>query len=226
MSNSSRTRMLWQLAWIVPAVVASVALVAWLLTMGPEGSDISGPLSLLVTIITLIFGILTWFSQRSVPLEKIQNPGYNGLSKKLRVVLIIALCVVFLGAGSYSIWSFLNTPDIQVTDLIVVSDGEKMEDGGQATISIPGDPPQREKFSLIPTLTNLATVGDCAGSAQLQVKLVIDGVPGTPLWSFPDEEILFDLEGVARSASVLVTPYLQDSSCRVVLGVSKAVLHN
>lgn len=226
MSHSSGVRMFWQLAWIVPSVAAAVALVAWLLTMGSKGSDISGPLSLLVAILTLIFGILTWLLQRSVDSDKIHDPALTGLKNKLRLVLIVALCLISLGAATFSFWRVFNKSDIQVTDLMVVSDGERMQDGEQATIPIPGDPPQRAKLSLIPTLTNPATVGDCVGSAQLQVELVVDGVPGLLLWSFPGEEINFDLEGVTHRADILITPQLQDSACRVDLAVINAVLHN
>lgn len=226
LSDSSKDRLVWQLAWIVPAVAAAIALVVWLLTMGRKGSDISGPLSLLVAILAFIFGISTWLSQRPGRTGNIRRPALTGLKKKMLLMLIVTLCVISLGTATVGVWHVLNKPDIQVTDLMIVKNGEVMHNGEQATALIPGNPPQREKLSLIPTLTNPDMVGDCAGPAQLQVELVVDGVPGLPLLSFPGDEINLDLKGVTRRAHVLITPYLQDSSCRVDLGVEKAVLHD
>jgi hypothetical protein len=101
-----------------------------------------------------------------------------------------------------------------------------MQNGRQATIQIPGTPPQRRHLSLIPTLTNPAKVGDCVMPAQLDIILMSDGRAGQSVSLRAGHEVRLDLTGVTHQAKVIVTLHVQDISCTVDLGVGEAILYN
>ncbi|MGH8574071.1 MAG: hypothetical protein ACREX8_16080 [Gammaproteobacteria bacterium] len=138
------------------------------------------------------------------------------------------LTVIVLGvAGSMAYWTVSRKADIPVTDLAVVSDGQGMHDGGQATIQIPGEPPPRRRLALILTLTNLASVGDCVHPARLDIAPVIDG----QRWPSVDglrsgRETRLNFTGATRRTGVVVTLHMPDPSCAVDLNVDRAILYD
>lgn len=150
------------------------------------------------------------------------------LIRPRRKALLFGAATVILAIGAaVTYWLAVVKPDMPVTDLAIVTNGDRMTSGKLATIDIPGTPPERHNFAFTPTLTNPSTVGDCVGSARLDVSLVLDGrttiqKTGLP----PQEEIRMDLDGVTRDAQVLVSVDMQDAACEVKLSLSEAVLFN
>ncbi|MGQ0775086.1 MAG: MFS transporter [Pseudonocardiales bacterium] len=138
------------------------------------------------------------------------------------------LTVIVLGvAGSMAYWTVSRKAHIPVTDLVMVSDGQGMRDGGQATIQIPGEPPPRRRLALILTLTNLARVGDCVNPARLDIAPVIDGQQ----WPSVDglqsgRETRLNFTGATRRTDVVVTLHMPDPSCAVDLNVDRAILYD
>jgi hypothetical protein len=130
-----------------------------------------------------------------------------------------------LGAIAYRQW--IHKPDIQITDQAKVPDGQAMQDGMQAIVQIPGTPPARRYLAITPTLTNTQSVGNCVGSALLDITLVVDGRRGFEQSEWPpDHELRLDLKGTTQEARVLVTVHMDDTACKVNLGLKEAVLYN
>jgi EmrB/QacA subfamily drug resistance transporter len=146
--------------------------------------------------------------------------------RKLQLAAVAT--VILLGAGGgIAYWTLNLKPEIPVTDLVVVSNGQGMHDDRQATIQLPGTPPPRRHIVLVLTLTNAASVGDCVNPARLDVTPVIDGQqwPSTDGVQ-PGREIRLNLTGAVHHTGVVVTLHVPDSSCTVDLQVSRAILYN
>jgi EmrB/QacA subfamily drug resistance transporter len=150
-------------------------------------------------------------------------------SRSRRILRLGALFTVILlsAGGGIFYWTVSRKTDVPVTDLMVVSDGQGMHDGGQAAIQIPGTPPQRRHLILILTLTNSASVGDCVNPARLDVTPVMDGQQWPSITGLRSgHETRLDLTGTARHTGVIVTLYVPEPSCTVDLNVNKAILYN
>lgn len=138
------------------------------------------------------------------------------------------LTVIVLGvAGGMAYRTVGRKAEIPVTDLVTVSNGQLMHDGGQATIQIPGEPPPRRRLALILTLTNHASVGDCVNPARLDLAPVIDGQQ----WPSVDglqsgRESRLNFTGATRRTGVVVTLHMPDPSCEVDLNIARAILYD
>jgi hypothetical protein len=215
--------LLKQLIWGIPLLVAACALAVWLLSMGAKGSVIAGTLGLPVGIVGLGIAVLSFLYQIG---EYTPPGGKNGASpQRLRLVALVTGVVLGVGGGLFY-WTVIHKTDIPVTDRVLVFSGEGMHDGEQATIQIPGLPPQRRHLAITPTLINPANVGDCVTPARLNLTPVIDGQQREPISVRPGHEARLDLTGVTHQASVLVALYTPDTSCKIDLGVGQAVLYN
>lgn len=206
---------LWILIWFIPLTVTVFTLGLWLLAKGSKGNEIFGLLLVPMSIVTL--GII-------VLLYQISRKIYTSVAP-LRPAALLTSIVLGLGC-SLLYWTVIHKTDIPVTDRVVVSSGEGMQNGGQAAIQIPGTPPQRSHLALIPILTNFSKVGDCVNPAQLDVTTVIDGQQRRSVRVRPGHEARLDLTSVTHQASVTVTLHVQDPSCTVDLSVGQAILYN
>jgi hypothetical protein len=206
-----------QLIWFPPLLVTAFILTLWSAANGSKGNEIPGTLALTMSTVGLVATALLFCisrKQSEPPIKRLQ----------LGVALFAAIS---LGAcGGFFYWAVIHKTDIPVTDRVAVSGGRGMQNGGQATIQIPGTPPQRRHFALIMTLTNTAQVGDCVNPARLDVTPVIDGEQRQPVSLRPGHEARLDLTGATHQASVIVTLHVQDPFCAVNLGVNQAVLYN
>ncbi|MGH3939039.1 MAG: hypothetical protein ACRDTG_10480 [Pseudonocardiaceae bacterium] len=210
---------------MLPTLVATFALALWLLAKGSKGNEISGALSLPMTIVATAIGVLMFLYQNTPKGDKSGAPP-RSLRRTLRLAALLTGIVMGTGGGVFY-WTVIHKTDSPVTDQVSVTDGQGMRDGGQATIQIPGQPPQRRYLAIVLTLTNPAEVGDCVAPAQLNITPVIDGQQQQPFSVRPGDEAKIDLTTVSHRASVLVTLHIPDQSlCRVDLGVSQAVLYN
>jgi hypothetical protein len=211
-------QILWKLIWFLPLVVTPFILDLWLLAKDSKGSEISGTLAFLMSIVTL--GII-------VLLFLISMKPYITVAPPKPVALLVAVALgVVCG---YLYWTVIHKKDLPVTDLLSASmsvGAQKMQNGSQEIIEIPGMPPQRRHLFLISTLTNAAKVGDCVAPAWLHISLMIDGKQAQSVSVRSGHEARLDLAGVTHQANAIVTVQMQDPSCTVALGVDEAVLYN
>ncbi len=215
-----------QLSWLLPLLVAICALTVWLMAIGTKSRDIIPPLSLAMSVLGLVIAVLVFLYQIDYPPAEDNNVS-PPRSLRWRLQLRALLITIVLG-GSIGLfyWAVIHRPDIPVTDQVAVSSGQGMQDGGRATIHIPGEPPKRRNLAIIPNLINTASVGDCVKPAQLDLTPVIDGQQRQSVKARPGHEARLDLAGAHHQASVLVTLHTPDLSCRVDLTVDQAVLYN
>jgi hypothetical protein len=222
---------LGQLSWFLALVVSAFILALWLVSKGSKGNEISGALSLPVSIVGLGITVLLFKISR----EKSEPDNNNGrevsaappesVRRRLRLAALVTAIGLGVGGGFFY-WTVIHKADIPVTDRVVVSGGQGMQNDGRATIQIPGTPPQRSHLALIPTLTNHSPVGDCVNPAQLDITPVIDGQHRPFLSLRSGDEARLDLTGVTHQASVIVALHEQDPFCMVDLDVDQAVLYN
>ncbi|MGQ0773432.1 MAG: hypothetical protein ACT4NY_03285 [Pseudonocardiales bacterium] len=219
-----------QLKWFFSILAITAAFTVWLLTKDAKGSEIASILSLATTIVSTALTFLMFLYQNT---SKGNRKGIPPGNPRRTSRLLVPLAAIVLGAGvPIYYWTEIHKPNSRVTDQMSVFNGKAMHDGGQATITIPGRPPQHDHLAIVLTLTNHADVGDCVRPAKLDITPIIDSTPvidGRPeqLTSVrPGQEVRLDLSDVTRQAAVLVTLDTPDPSCRVELRVSQAVLYN
>jgi hypothetical protein len=210
------------LFWVVPLLIAACSTTVWLLSLGAKGAGIADTLSFFVGVLALIAAILAFLS-RSTPIPAVDRPMSAGLK-----LLLLAEGTMLLGAGvALSYWLVVVKPDLQLTGQVAVANGRGLVDGAQASITLPGEPPERRYLSLTPTLVNPRTVGDCVAAAELDITLVVDGKLQDPSPGHrSNRELRLDLDGVSRDAKVLFTVHMPDPGCGVDLDLSEAVLFN
>ena len=199
----------------------------WLLAVGSKGSNIIPPLSFAVSVLGLVIAVLVFLYQIGYHRKRGNNvTSPRSLWRRMQLKALLTTIVLGGSIGLFY-WTIIHKPDIPVTDQVAVStSGQGMQDGGQATIHVPGQPPQRRNLAIIPNLINTATIGDCVKPAQLDLTPVIDGQQRQPVKVRPGHEARLDLAGATHQASVLVILHTPDPSCRVDLGVDQAVLYN
>lgn len=223
-SNSGVQFLCRQSVWVIPTLVGASALTWWLFSKGSKGSEISSILSPLLAIVSIASSLLMFLYENTPKGDRSGVPPIN-LRRTLRLSALLA--GIILGAGGpVFYWTVIHKQDSPVTDQVSVSDGQGMHDGEQATIQIPGRPPQRDHLAIVLTLTNPAEVGDCVRPARLDITSVIDGRQRQLESVRPDQEIRLDLSEVTHSAAILVTLHTPDPACAVDLRVGQAVLYN
>jgi hypothetical protein len=213
-----------QFLWIVPLLLTVSSLVFALLLAGAKGAGVADALSLLIGSMSLVATVLAF--QHSVRGARPVEPP-RALSASARK-LAAGLTTAVVGAGT-ALFYFLVVvkPDVPATDLVEISLGKGMSDNARAELVVPGKPPPRRYFSLTPALVNTKKVGDCVGSAELDITVVRDG-----RWQEPTTghragvEVKVDLGGTTREARIYFTLHVPDSECRVDLALAEAVLFN
>ncbi|MEU4804781.1 hypothetical protein [Actinosynnema sp. NPDC023587] len=210
-----------QLLWAVPLLLGVSGFVVWLLLLGNKGQGIADAVSLLVgttSLVVAVFGL-----QNSTIRRKAENAPRKPLPRWAFAGIGAAVGAI----GGAFFWFIVVKPDVPVTDLVEMSNAERMTDGEQASFPVPGRPPGRRYLYFVPSLVNHEAVGDCVGSARLTVTLVRDGRKD-PLREElrSDREVRLDLDGTTREARVLVVLSVPDPACAVDLSVTEAVLYN
>ncbi|MBB5959405.1 hypothetical protein FHS29_006026 [Saccharothrix tamanrassetensis] len=213
-----------QLLWAVPLLLGVSAFVVWLLLLGNKGQGIADAVSVLVGTVSLVVAVLGLQHSSG---RRNAEPRRQGPRKPLpRWIFAAAGAAIGAIAGLF-FWLVVVKPDVPVTDLAEISNGNQMTDGEQASFRVPGTPPERRYLFITPVLVNHESVGDCVGSAQLTVTLVRDGRKDPPLQGrLPGGEVRLDLAGTTREARVLIALSMPDQACTVDLGLSEAVLYN
>lgn len=145
----------------------------------------------------------------------------------LQVVLpALFLAMAIGGTAGYVHWNSTR-PNIPITTSVEVFYGKGMRDQAQATVVLPGAPPERTHVVFTPVLENPSKVGNCAGSARLDVVAKLDGVESTVHTDLPHaREIRIALTGVTKRAEIMITVHMQDEACTVDLRIKKATLYN
>lgn len=213
-----------QLLWIVPLLLTVSSLVLGLLLVGSKGAGVADALSLFVTSVSLVATVLAL--QHSLRGTRPVEPP-RALSASVRK-LAAGLTTAVVGAGAALVYFLVVVkPDVPVTDLIEISLGKGMSDNARAELVVPGKPPPRRYFSLTPTLVNTKEVGDCVGSAALDITVMRDGrLQELGTGHRPGVEVQVDLGGTTREARITFTLHVPDSECRVDLTLAEAVLFN
>ncbi|WP_433271840.1 hypothetical protein ACQPZF_14055 [Actinosynnema sp. CS-041913] len=213
-----------QLLWAAPLLLGVSAFVVWLLLLGNKGQGIADAVSVLVGTVSLVVTVLGL--QRTTARTNAEPPRRGPRKTAPRWMFAAAMAAIGAIAGLF-FWLVVVKPDVPVTDLVEISNGERMTDGEQASFGVPGKPPERRYLFFTPTLVNHESVGDCVGSARLAITLVRDGRKDPPLEErLSGREVRLDLGGTTREARVLVTLTIPDEACAVDLGVTEAVLYN
>ncbi|MBW4716983.1 hypothetical protein [Saccharothrix obliqua] len=192
----------------------------WLLLLGNKGQGIADAVSLLVGTASLVVTLLGL--QHSAVRKGAERPR-KPLPRWVFAAVGVAVGAI---AGAF-FWFLVVKPDVPVTDLVDIGNGDRMADGEQASFRVPGLPPERRYLFFVPTLVNHDSVGDCVGAARLSVTLVRDGRKDAVREDLlPNREIRLDLDGTAREARVLIALAMPDPACVVDLDVTEAVLYN
>ncbi|HEY0639396.1 MAG TPA: hypothetical protein VGD67_17245 [Pseudonocardiaceae bacterium] len=200
-------------------------LVAWLLSLGEKGDHIAGPLSFGVGLAALVVSVLAL--RRGSPVQ--DDVGTERPPPRRWLVRSVAIAsILLLGTGlGLNYFQFVRKPDLPITNKLVFEGHVNVEPGQVVTIRIPGNPPGRDHLAITPTLVNDRPVGDCVGSARLDVIPRLDGVNREPRTNLrPGRELRVELDGIQDEALLLVTVRMPDPTCVVSLGVREATLFN
>lgn len=215
--------------WSVPLCFAVFLLAIWLLAKGSKGVDISGalslPVSLLSLLASLVFYILTERGKSNGE-RKASSAAKSHQGHWARTLGMIATALI-LGIGAPVIyWQVIHKPDLPVTDMVKLTGGQAMADGSQARLDVPGAPPSRRNIAITLRLDNPAGLGDCIQPAQLKVIPVLDGSMRKPVNALSGSETRLSLNGATHAAAIDVILTEPDPACRVNLNVSAVVLYN
>ncbi|WP_121004981.1 hypothetical protein [Saccharothrix australiensis] len=213
-----------QLLWAVPLLLGVSAFVVWLLLLGSKGQGIADAVSVLVGTASLVVTVL---GLQHSAVSRAAEPRPTGPRRRWPRWALAAAGAVIGALGGLGFWLVVVKPDVPVTDLVEVANGDRMADGEQAGFAVPGKPPERRYLFFRPTLVNHESVGDCVGSARLVITLVRDGRKDPPLEEqLSGREVRLDLGGTTREARVLITLSMPDRACAVDLSLAEAVLYN
>ncbi|CCH29858.1 hypothetical protein ABZ816_40490 [Actinosynnema sp. NPDC047251] len=209
-----------QLLWAVPLLLGVSCFVVWLLLLGNKGQGIADAVSVLVgttSLVVTVFGLQHSTARKKAEKQRKPVPRWA----------LAAIGAAIGAIGGAFFWFLVVKPDVPITDLVELSNAERMKDGEQASFAVPGRPPERRYLYFVPSLVNHEAVGDCVGSARLTVTLVRDGRKDPSFEErLSDREIRLDLDGTTREARVMVVLSVPDPTCVVDLGVTEAVLYN
>jgi hypothetical protein len=211
---------------VTAAITIISALIGVLLSLGKQGTQVAGTLAFGISMMSFLFTLADRLVLSNQALTAGSAPPFS-LSRRTVLLLALAASVVIGSLGAVGYYKLLRRPDIHFANRISVEHDKGLTDTGQATIHVPGDPPTRRYLTLTPQLTNTSPVGDCVGSAHLDVALIRDGrwhTVGTNLT--PRTPINFDLAGTSQDASVAINVYMADTACVVDLDFTEAVLYN
>ncbi|MGH3942841.1 MAG: hypothetical protein ACRDTG_30305 [Pseudonocardiaceae bacterium] len=221
----------WHLIWVAPVTLVLITLVILLLLQSEKGNEAAGPLSVLLTGMSLIFSILIHLvGPRRPPSSDDTKLSHISVAKWTRkTILIVSLpgMLALLVGGILILWIVLNKPDIQMTDHLIITSGEEIRAGREAKFDILEDPSARDKLSLTLRLENLREVGDCVAPARLDITLKGDGVERQRTSGIrSEEEIELNMQSVTRSATLVVYLSTPDPDCLFRIHVDEAVLFN
>jgi hypothetical protein len=195
--------------------------------VGDKGS-LPGTVELLAALVSLIatlFGIMVEILARRRAQAANQSPTNHRPVRWHAILAWFAVGGVGLAAG-YVHWNFTR-PEVPITDTVKILYGDGMRDRAQATVVLPDGPLDRSHITLTPRLENPSEVGNCAGSARLDVAVQLDGVKaGVAAGVLPGQDVRVNIDGVVRKAEILITVDMRDDKCVVNLDVAKAVLHD
>ncbi|MGD6741546.1 hypothetical protein ACOKM3_06820 [Streptomyces sp. BH106] len=211
-----------------------------LLSMGAKSSNITGVLSLGVSLLAYALPqgveiLRQYLRSRRDPTAPTPDPApepdrpertwTQRVRGRLRRVAPLSLAVL-VGVGvPMGIWYGLHKPDANVTDQVRVVSGSEMQNGSTATLSVPKYP-DRDALSLTLTMTNSRAFGDCVVPATLRATSFVDGRATGSATVRPGKETRLAMGKVERQARVTLLLREPDRSCSVDLGVAEAVLYN
>lgn len=216
-----------QLFWAVPLLIGVSFLARWLLGLGSKSGAITDSLSLVVSILNLAVSVLAFLYTVGARPDPVEHEQSVDCRRRPRPLVLAALVVFCGGVLGLLFWQLIHKPDVQATELVKVLSGDKLADGSQAMLVVPGTPPQRRYLSMTPLLDNIGPTGDCEGASRLAFTRIIDGRKESPLTDVVSRtEVILDLGAATQSARVLVDLSADDPECRVELLIQEAVLFN
>lgn len=210
-------------------LVVLVAIGGWLLLLEPdEAGTAADILGMIFTGVGVVVAIMLRPSARPAGEGSgtVARPALSPAAKRRRIIYAVVLVVLLAGLGG-TIWRYVTTSAITVTNTIELRNHERMADGETATVIVPGQPPNRDHITLVPVITNTATTGDCVDPAKLVVTPVVDGRSGESTVVRSGEAARVSIQGATRQVAVtiVVDQSAGDSSCLVNLGIDRAFLH-
>lgn len=144
------------------------------------------------------------------------------------LILGSAVAAVLGGSGvAYAVWQ--NSQDIPVQLSIPDGGSGHWTHGTTRLISVPGNPPERDKLTIAISLKNVNATGNCERTAKLDIVPVLDDLPKTPeADQAPGTDIELSLAGAKSKVEVLIGLRYSEGNerCEVDLHVDKAVLHD
>jgi hypothetical protein len=204
------------LHWLIFVVILAASMLPLLFLNLDEASQLAGALALPLSV--LLVALTT------VPAVRASNRPFPW-----RRVLVIGSVVVAVVGGSgvaYAFWQ--NTRDLPVELSTTGSQPGHWTDGSSILLSVPGAPPERGHLTLVVSLRNVNSTGNCERTATLDFTPVLDDQQKSPISrQMPGREVELSLVGAVRSAKVLVALHYDEGNkrCEIDLYVDKAVLH-
>lgn len=215
--------------WLLSVILFGFGLTIGLLLLGEKGSDVPGPLGLLVSIISVVVAIK--YRPRGPESKSVPDDGNQRAVAvlpwriKTAVVSVIVL-LVGISAGTFYA-TVIHRVSLPVTDQANIDNGQAMTDGVAAMVNIRTPPDGRNMVAMTLRLINPDKTGNCVGPTRLEVAPVINGSVGSPLPKRPAsmEEFRVNIAD-ARQAAVQVRTVNQTQGCRLNLEIVNAVLYN
>jgi hypothetical protein len=210
--------------WLLSIVLFGFALAIGLILLGAKGSELTGPLGLLVSIISIAIAI------KYRPRASDSEGGSSATPEPAWQVKIAIISVIVLMLGiSVGVFyaTVIHKVDLRVTDQIKITNGRNISNGKEATVNILVPPLGREFVAMTLRLSNPDKTGNCVGPTSLEVAPIIDGSVKNPLPRLVASMEEFRL-GIAQAkrAAVQVKTVNETEGCRLDLEVADAVLYN